>query len=257
MAIAKEHINGSIVKAFTLLDCFTPDKSEWSLKELSTKAGIHKSTAYRMLATLEQIGAIQQNQENEKYSLGLTLFDLGYRVPLREAVVKCTHPALEKIAKEINETVHLAILKNHQVFYIDKLESPLGLKLSSQIGSTADLHCTSLGKILLAFSNGERAQLVRNIQLDKKTTHTIVRKKELLSALDQIFTQGFAIDREETEIGLICVGVPVFNQQGRSIAALSASGPANRFKEESLSDYVKILQKGATEIQNNIGNFQP
>ena len=252
--------NGSIQKAFDILEHFTLEKSSWGVTELSKILGANKSTTYRMLATLEQLDVLRQDKNTEKYSLGLKLFELGNRVKLHASFVKQSHSELEKVAQNIKETVHLAILKNNQVFYIDKAESPQGLAMSTNIGTYRAAHATSLGKVLLAFlPNLSIEVMVNNLlinnNLQKLTNNTITEKMALTTELQKVKNQGYAIDKEEFEIGLICVAVPVFNQKNEIVASLSASGPANRFEESELEKYVGILKSGADAIQMKIGNF--
>ncbi|MFT5834999.1 MAG: IclR family KDG regulon transcriptional repressor [Cognaticolwellia sp.] len=252
--------NGSIQKAFKILERFTLEKPEWGVTELAKAVGSNKSTIYRMLATLEQLGVIRQNTDSDKYSLGLKLFELGNRVKIHASFVKQTHSELEKVAEDIRETVHLAILKNNQVFYIDKAESPQGLAMSTNIGTYRAAHATSLGKVLLAFIPNSSLEvsinkLLINNSLPKITNHTITEKSTLITALQKVKNQGYAIDREEFEIGLICVAIPVFNQKNEVVASLSASGPANRFEEAEIEKYVGILKNGADAIRLKIGNF--
>ncbi len=257
MANLDKHLNGSVQKAFLLLEAFTHDKPEWGVSELARSLGANKSTTYRLLATLEKLGVLQQNRGTEKYRLGLKLFELGHRVSIHQAVEHCTHPALEEVAQAIAETVHLAMLEGSQIRYIDKVESPQGLKISTEIGSLRPAYCTGIGKVLMAYSSPDLQKLaLEQGKLLAQTPNTIYQLREIKKALVQIREQGFAVDREEYEIGLVCVAVPVFNQAGELVAGLSASGPANRFREEALLDYVAILQKGAAKIQHGIGKFQ-
>ncbi len=254
---APKGFNQSIAKAFTILEHFSPAKPAWGVRELAQTLGANKSTTYRLLATLEELNVLQQDPISEKYSLGLKLFELGNRVDIQNALVRQTHPELEKVAAEIAETVHLGILKETGVFMIDKVEGSQGLKLNSRVGETSPAYCTGLGKVLLAHLAPARlTKIIKTIKLTAKTEFTIRHKVKLREALAQIKSKGYAIDREELELGLICVAVPVFNQQNQLVAALSAAGPANRFREEALQDYVSILQEGARAIQAKIGKFR-
>lgn len=250
-------LNHSIAKAFHLLDHFDQSRPEWGVRELAKELGANKSTIYRMLATLESLGVLRKSAVSEKYTLGLKLFELGNRVHIQSAFVSQTHPVLEKVAAEITETVHLGILKDQQVFMVDKIESPKGLKLNSVIGTFSPAHCSGLGKVLLAHQNPEaQKQSMEHLKLTAYTDYTITKKTMLTKELERIRTQGFAIDRQELELGLICVAVPIYNQLGQVVAALSAAGPSIRFREEKVAAYVATLQNGATVIQQRIGNFQ-
>ncbi len=249
-------LNHSVIKAFDLLDHFTSNRPSWGVRELAQHTGQNKSTIYRMLATLETLGVLRKETLTERYTLGLKLFELGHRVQLQQALIHQTHPALLEVAENISETVHLGILRSGKVFMIDKVESPKGLKLNSTIGTYSPVHCTGLGKVLLAHQPAERQKaLLTSIDLQGYTPHTLTKKRELSASLVEIRERGYALDREELELGLICVAVPVFNQQDELVAALSAAGPANRFREHALDDYLEILQEGAASIRNRIGNF--
>lgn len=251
-----KNLNNSVLKAFGLLEYFTPERPDWGVRELALHIGANKSTIYRLLATLEQLKVLRKNTETDRYTLGLKLFELGHRVPLQQAFVHQTHPILEKVADTIEETVHLGVLNQGQVMMVDKVESPKGLKLNSVIGTFSPVHCTSLGKVLLAFQSQDcRDRLIGALDFKAYTVNTIIEADGLQQSLDLIIKQSYAVDFEEKELGLICVGVPVFNQNNELIAALSAAGPANRFRPDALAEYVSVLQKGAAAIREQIGNF--
>ncbi len=254
-------LKNSVQKTFAILEYFTVQKQEWGVTELANEIGSNKSTVFRFLSQLNDIGVLDKNENSEKYKLGLKLYELGNRVELRNAFVLKTHPELHKVADEITETVNIAVLKNQQVFYIDKLESPQGLKTSSQIGSYNPAHATALGKVLLANLTEQKIKAIleksqRNNKLEKYTNNTITCKTQLIKELNNIHMLGYAIDKEELEEGLICVAIPIFNQKNEVVASLSASGPASRFKESKVKSYVQTLQKGADAIKQKIGNFQ-
>ena len=257
-----QKLKSSVDKTFALLEYFTPQKPEWGVTELATAVGSNKSTVYRFLADLCKLDILCKNPQSDKYQLGLKLFELGSRVSLKSAFVEKTHPELQSVAKDITETVHISVLKNQQVFYVDKVESPQGLKISSQIGSYNPAYATALGKILLAYLPESQQRITTQTilaegKVKSYTKNTITKSRKLQAELAKIKAQGFAIDREEYELGLICVAVPILNQDGMVIASLSASGPANRFEEKKVTRYVATLKKGADAIQNKIGFFKP
>ncbi len=254
MAVLKT-LKSSVDKTFAILEYFTVQKPEWSITELARELDSNKSTVYRFLSDMEKRGVMYQNSNSGKYGLGLKLFELGNRVQINSAFTDITHPSLVKVGESITETVHIGILKNKQVYYVDKVESPQGLRISTTIGSFSPAHATSLGKILLAFSHD--LNLIVSEKLKSYTANTLTNQKKLVTELKKIKSQGYAVDYEEFEIGLICVAVPIYNQKNEVVASLSAAGPANRFKQNELPNYVKKLEKGAKEIQMNIGNFKP
>lgn len=257
-----KELKSSVNKTFAILEYFTAQKPEWGVTELADAIGSNKSTVYRFLADLNKLGILYKQPTTEKYSLGLKLFELGSRVQLKTAFVDKTHPELVEVAKSIKETVHIALLKNHKVFYVDKVESPHGLKISSHIGSFNPAHATALGKVLIAFlSENSQEQMIQTLEaeslLTNFTKNTITNRRSLNKELKKIKENKFAIDREEFELGLICLAVPIYNQNKEVVASLSASGPASRFQEKEVSNYVSILKNGADVITEKIGFFKP
>lgn len=256
-----KELKNSVHKTFAILESFTTEKSEWGVTELSKKVGSNKSTVSRFLMQLHAIGILDKNEEADKYRLGLKLFELGNRVRLRSAFVEKTHVDLVAVANSISETVHIAVLKNNQVLYIDKVESPQGLTINSQIGGALPAYATGLGKVLLAFlPKDKQAQALDHIFTEPGvkglTENTITSKSKMKKELSKILLDGFAIDREEFEKGLICVAIPIFNKNGEAVASLSASGPAARFNEKEVKNYVSILKTGATAMQEKLGTFK-
>lgn len=250
-----KNLNQSIIKAFILLDAFTNDKKEWGVRELAYKTGYNKSTVHRLLSTLVSLNVIHQN-ENEKYRLGSKLFELGNRVSLYQSLITITNQPIKNVALEIQETVLLGTLKDHQVFYINKADSLQGLKISTSIGSYQPIHATASGKLLLAFSSSEmQDDYFKNNTLNSFTQNTITKKTELKNSLQTIQNQKYALDLEEFELGLICIAIPIFNKKGNIIASLSASGPSSRFRIENVQNYIAILQKGASIIENSLQDF--
>lgn len=248
-------LNQSVIKAFKLLDAFTNEKDSWGVRELALKSGYNKSTTYRLLSTLTSLNVIHQN-ENEKYRLGSKLYELGNRVPIFKTIKKATNTPIKNTALEIQETVLLSILKENQVFHINKADSLHGLKINTSIGSYQPIHATASGKLLLAFSDTNQQNIVlKNITLKKLTANTITDKKLLNDELKKVKIQEYALDIEEIELGLVCIAIPIRNKNKKVIACISASGPLSRFKMENVSDYIKTLQKGVIEIEESLHDF--
>jgi IclR family KDG regulon transcriptional repressor len=255
-----KELKNSVFKTFAILEYFTVDKPAWGVTELAKEIASNKSTIFRFLDQLHSVGILDKDAETEKYSLGLKLFELGNRVQLRRALVEKTHPELVSVATSITETVHIAVLNKHQVFYIDKVESPQGLKTSSHIGSYNPAYCTALGKVLLAFLPLKKQRAALDFIFDEAgatafTKSTITDKSQLLKELAKVREDKYSLDREELEDGLICIAIPVFNQQQQVVASLSASGPASRFREDKVKGYLDILGEGASAITEKIGSY--
>ncbi len=248
-------LNMSVIKAFSLLEAFTGEQQKWGVRELAKKVGYNKTTTFRLLRTLESLGAVQKGAD-DKYILGLKLFELGNLVSIHKSLRQMSRVPLEHIAKEITETIHFGVLKNNQVLYLNKAESPLGLKVSTQIGSYQDAYCSAIGKVLLAYLNdSELTSYLEEVALIPQTENTITKKAELRTELNKIKKQRYALDMEELELGLICIAIPVFNQQGDVVAAISASGPSSRFKAEKVNDYLDILFRGSAQLEEKLKDF--
>lgn len=255
MTEVTKDLNMSVVKAFSILEVFTSEQKKWGVSELAKRIGYNKTTTFRLLRTLEYLGAVQKDKD-DKYILGLKLFELGNEVSIYKSLRYMSSLPLENIAKEITETIHFGVLENQKVLYLNKAESPLGLKVSTQIGSYQDAYCLALGKVLLAYmSEAELQVYFKTVELVPRTTFTKVDEEVLRNELKKIKAQRYALDMEELELGLICIAIPVFNPQGEVIAAISASGPSSRFKQEKVNDYLDILFRGSKQLESQLIDF--
>ena len=250
-------LNTSVEKSFKVLEKFTSKKPSWGVRELALALNSNQSSIYRIMATLRYLGVLHKDDKTNRYSLGLKLFELGSRVDSINSFVKITHPILEEVSNKIQETVHLGILRHFKVLCLDKVESPKGLKLNSQVGSFSPCHCTGLGKVLLAaLDKAELQNYMNSSNLKSFTSNTITSQENLIEKLKIIKNNGYALDLEELEYGLICLAVPIMNEKGKILASLSAAGPANRFKREMMPLYLEILNNGAKEIGKQLGHLQ-
>jgi len=247
--VDKKILNTSVEKAFKILDCFSTDKIELGVTEIARLMSTNKSAVYRMLATMEALNVIQQNPENEKYRLGLKLFELGQKVSIHKNFISKARPYMEELVKRAGETAHLAICRNQKVYFLDKVVGRHDLQINSQIGSEKPLHCTGLGKIMLAFGIQDYHKTVAQLELETVTSNTITNQQKLIQEIENIKRNGFALDMEENEIGLVCVAVPVFGVNGKFIAAISTSGPSARFNKNEIKTYTGDLKHTAEQLK--------
>lgn len=252
-ATNKKILNTSVEKAFKILNCFSTEKIELGVTEIAHKIGTNKSAVYRMLATMEALNVIQQNPENEKYRLGLKLFELGQKVSIYKNFIAKARPYMEDLVKRAGETAHLAIYKNQKVYFLDKVVGRHDLQINTQIGTEKPLHCTGLGKIMLAFAEPDYRTVIEDNVLEAVTKNTITNKTKLKEEIDRIKNIGFALDLEENEIGLVCVAVPVFDARGKCIAAISTSGPSARFNKNEIQTYTGDLKYTANQLKHIFG----
>jgi DNA-binding IclR family transcriptional regulator len=232
-----------------IMDLLGESDSCLSLAEICKRMELRKSTAHRALMALEHTGLIERAPGN-RYRLGLKLYDMGSRaveqVDLRERV----NPYLRKLALRVGETVHLGVLHRTRIVYLDKVE-PINRRVcvSSRTGTSNPVYSTSMGKAILAYLPPEEAmKIVSEIQFNPFTSKTISSREELLSALDRVRRRGYAIDDEEMEIGTRCVGAPVFDGEGRPIAALSVSGSASRLAAHCVPGIATHVMRFAKDV---------
>ncbi len=237
----------SVIRALAILDLLGQSGTELGITEISRELSLHKSTVFRLLSTLVTAGYVQQNPKTEKYYLGIHLAQLGMTVLNNIDLRKVAKPFLKELMNVCNEAIHLGILDQDEVIYIDKIDMDRPLTMGSHIGGKSPGYCTGLGKVLLAYlSEDSLKKLISKGKFHRFTSNTITDPTSLMEHLVRIRDQGYAIDDEEHELGIRCVAVPVRDHQGSVIAALSVSGPTLRMTREKLDQVVipKIIEIG-------------
>jgi DNA-binding IclR family transcriptional regulator len=214
---------------------------------------LHKSTAHRSLIVLERTSMIERTPEG-RFRLGLKLYELGNRaveqIDLRERV----QPFFRRLAMEVGETVHLSVLQKTKVVYLDKVEPNRRVCMTSKSGTSNPVYCTSMGKAMLAFLPADmREEILSKIKYTRFTTKTLCSREALLKSLERVKKRGFAIDDEEIEVGVRCVGAPIFDENRHPIAAVSVSGPASRITVQSVPGIAERLIRCCNEISRTLG----
>lgn len=241
-------------KAFAVLDVLLEQKSPMSMSEISEKLNFYPSTVHRILDTLKYGGYVEQNPNNLKYQLGLKLLELGMAKINQIDLVKEARPFLKELAKKCDETVHLAILEDNNVIYLAKEESSQTIRMISYVGKRAPLHCTGLGKVLLAYLPlRERDRIINKIDLFQLTNNTITDIKRLEKELNMIEENSFALDREENEKDVRCIAAPIKDYKGKVVAAVSISGPSYRINNENEKHLIDELISTCHKISVRLG----
>lgn len=219
--------------------------------ELADALGLHKSTALRLLLTLERCGYVEQDEVTRGFRLRWKLFELGSALLMRGDLVREARPVLERLAQTTGEVVHLSVLDDGEVVYVDKVDTPATIRMYSRVGRKSPVHCTGVGKAILAFlSPAEVDRIVATKGLRKYTERTLTRREDLEADLARIRETGVAFDDEEHEVGIRCVAAPIRNHLGQAVASLSVAGPAFRMTEErqrALADPVSRLSRTISE----------
>ncbi|MFD0051482.1 IclR family transcriptional regulator [Actinomycetes bacterium NPDC127524] len=250
----KEKIIQSVDRAINILELFEEGSIELSVKEISTLLNLPKSTIHGLLKTLELRGYLVQNHENQKYRLGLKLFELGNLVAKQLDIKQVAFKIIEELARELKETIHLVILDENEVLYIEKVDGPGALRMYSQVGKRAPMYCTGVGKVILAFLEEEKIKsIIHSTNYTKFTSHTVTDPEELYKMLPGIREKGYAMDDEEIELGLRCIAAPIFNHENKVIASISCAGPKTRIIDDDVEEKITKVKKAASAISTQLG----
>lgn len=220
-----------LVGALHILDGLRNASLPMGLSDVAEVAGLSKSTAFRYLKTLSLMGYVTQHP-NGAYSLGLSALSLAADDSRDGTLRGAAEPEMKALLDEFGETVNLGVPKGKHIHYVAMLESPRPLRLRAESGDADFFHSTALGKAMIAFMPKERVDLHLKSRLTKFTDRTLINRRQLDQALVVVRQYGYAVDREENEIGCVCYAAPIFGADGVPIAALSVSVPSPRLTAE-------------------------
>jgi DNA-binding IclR family transcriptional regulator len=244
----------SVGRALQMLEHIAANDNEMNLSAVSRGCGLCKSTTHSLISTLEQLGYVQQNQNTGKYSLGLKLFELGQVVHSSMDLRTIAMPYLLELSRRYEETVHLAILSQGEVVYIDKVDSSRSIRIASQVGGRNPAYCTGVGKVLLSgLSEDEVTKVIKGTNFRRLTEKTIVDGQTLRYCIEKARHDGYATDNEEIEVGLSCIAAPVKNHDGAVIAAISISGPTSRIVNGNYAQLTADVIETARLISAQLG----
>jgi DNA-binding IclR family transcriptional regulator len=248
----------TVVNALSVLEAFHDD-DELGVTELARRLSLHKNNVFRLLATLQLRGYVEQSAGTERYRLGLRSLDLGHAYARGHSVLRHARPVLEALAGEVQESAHLAVLGGFEVVHLDG-EQPARLVASTpRIGRRLPSHTTALGKVLLACGDAalrERfdREVVTRRGLAAATPCSITDRDKFFEHLRAVAGQGYALDLEESESGLCCAAAPVHDGAGGVVAAVSVSGPAFRLESELLvRQIVPAVLAAADRLSRRLG----
>jgi DNA-binding IclR family transcriptional regulator len=250
-----EYIIQAVSHALDLLEQFHDDVDELGVTELSKRLKLHKNNVFRLLATLESRGYIEQNKATENYRLGLKSLELGQTFIKQMGLLRQAKPILEKLVKECNETSYVAIFKEGYIVYLDVVETDLTVRVVSRVGSRLPSYCTAAGKVHLAFMSEEEVDATLSPREMKPYTSTTFTDRQVLkSELQKIAEQGYAIDNEELDPGVRCVAAPIRDYTRRIVGAVSISGPSMRLPDERLEkELIPLIVEASEELSTRLG----
>jgi DNA-binding IclR family transcriptional regulator len=240
-------------RAFAVLDLLGESETPLGLAQVASSLQLHKSTAHRFLMVLEKHHMVERTSSG-KFRLGLRLFDFGNKAIEQYDLRDRAQPHLRRLVAETEETAHLCILEQARVIYIDKIEPARSVRMITRIGASNPVHCTSVGKAILAFLPEERiADIIKRTRFERLTHRTIATPEALRAEIEKTRRRGYAVDDEELEDGLRCIAVPVLDAQRQPVAAVSISGPSFRVTAQKLPSIANHLLQCVRGISADMG----
>ena len=241
----------SVDRALTILSILAR-VGQVGVTEIATEIGVHKSTAFRLMSTLEAHELVEQTEERGKYRLGLGLVRLAGASSARLDVVQEARPVCRRLASESGETVNVAILSDSAALYVDQFSGGSALPSHNWVGQHIPLHATSNGKILL--SGLERDEVDRRVQkLPAYTNRTITDRRALHRQLEKVRREGYAVATDELEVGLTALAAPIHSAHGDVVASVSVSGPTFRLPDDHVEELVPAVIDAAEQISRRLG----
>jgi DNA-binding IclR family transcriptional regulator len=250
-----EYLIQAVSHALDLLEQFRGEVDELGVSELSKRLKLHKNNVFRLLATLESRGYIEQNKATENYRLGLKTLELGQTFIRQMGLLRQSKPVLDALVSECNETSYVAVLKDFNIIYLDAVETDMIVRVVPRVGSQLPAYCTAAGKIQLAHMGDEELEnYFQQRELKPFTDKTITDREELKKQLRLVVDNGYAVDDEELDIGVKCVSAPIRDYTRRIIGAVSISGPSMRFSPERMDkELIPLALKASEEISVKLG----
>ncbi len=248
------YLINSILRACAILKSLSGDRGAFKLIELAGLLHLDRSTAYRILLSLEKCGMVERNEKTGEYSLGLGAFEIGSAYLRRIDLVEVAKPIMADLAQRVQETVHLAVLSETEILYLDKVDSPRSVGVISKLGQRGPVYCTALGKVLLAYlPPQDRSRILDQIRFRAFTPRTLTSKKKLVLELSQVHKQGYALDCREIEEDVECIAAPIRDHLGNIVAALSVSGPQKKINTQKEKDFIHQVLGASARISHKMG----
>lgn len=263
MAMKREKANytiQSVSHALDILESFTRTEDELGVTELSKRLALHKNNVFRLLATLENRGYIEQNRDTEHYRLGPKTLQIGSIFIEQRECRRQARPVLEDLASGTGETAVVAVLRGNKVIYMDGVETDRTVRAVSRVGAIFPAFCTAVGKIQLAnLSAADVERLYPEQALNALTERGIKTRDALLTELKLTAQRGYALENEETEADVRGIAVPVRDFSKKVIAAIGVIAPASRLTDERLDKdgIIRLIQESGKALSTKLGFIAP
>lgn len=259
MAIKREKVNytiQSVSHALDILESFTKTESELGVTELSKKLGLHKNNVFRLLATLEHRGYIEQNKTTENYRLGPKTLQIGSIFIEQRECRRQARPIIESLMANTGETAVVTVLRGNKVIFMDSVETNRTVRAVSRVGAMLPAHCTAVGKAQLAFLPAQEIErLYPDMTLTTLTDKSIKTRDSLLTELKKTLEKGYALENEECDLEVRSLAVPVKDFSKNIIAAIGIVAPAGRLADDRIekSGMIAMVQEAGKALSAKLG----
>ena len=248
------YLINSVARACAVMRLLAKEGGPLRIGKIAEGLGLDRTTAYRIVVTLEHSGFLQRNPETKEYALGIGAFEVGSTYLRSMDLHSVARPIMIDLSARVQESVHWAVLSGDKAVCIDRIESPRGLGTTGKIGRASPLNAGSVGKVLLAYQPDEaREHMLATVALHRHTASSITTPERMRQEITAIRAQGFCISMGEGEEDMACVAAPIFNHARQVIAGLSVGGPIHRFDDEFKKLAVAEVTRAARRISGKMG----
>lgn len=239
---------GSVERAFAILELLNSSKRGWNISEISRKLQIPKSTTHILISTLDRLGYIQHYDSARRFQLSPKILEIGQNAIKSNPLPQLALSHLHWLVQETKLTTHLGIVHENRVMFVQKVDGPGMIRFDTYIGKCSEVHCTGVGKAILAFQPDDKIEsLLATYTFDRFTRKTIASKSAFLAELARVKQSGYSMDDEEEEIGVRCIAAPIL-LGNTAVAAVSVTGTATQIRTEGLERMIALTKCAAGKI---------
>ncbi len=246
----------TIDRSVEILDCFTLDKPALGVREVARRTGLSSSTAGRLMAHLKEKGILNQDSETQLYMMGAKVLAWAGIYTVTSDVRAVALPVMVRLQEQTRETISLYVLEGNERVCVERFESPETVRIVARVGRRIPLYAGSAGKVFLAFMpESRRESILQSLEMTPMTERTITNLDELRRNLQQIREQGYATSNGEWIIDAAGTAAPIFDAHGLVVAAISISGPIQRFSKQKMKEMAQLLLRETRNISQELGYY--
>ena len=243
----------AVLKVFAIAAALG-ERNETGISELSMRLAMPKATVYRFLNTMKTLGYVRQESDSERYGLSMRVFELGAKALQYPDLVEIAKPHMQSLSDATGETVHLGVLIDSEIMSVHKVDSSHMLGMYSRVGRRAPLHCTAIGKVLMAWETpARRDHILQGCDFKRYREKTITTRPDYEVELQRTLAQGYGQDREEFDDHIRCVAIPIFDRLNQAVAGMSVSFPTFRYDLAREPELVAQLHAASRDISRKLG----